>query len=117
MILWIDAQLAPHLAAWINQRFAVEANVDAKAVRDLGLRDAADIDIFTAACAAGAVVMTKDRDFYDLVTRLGSPPQVLWITYGNTSNARMKAILERTLADALRLLGTGESVVEIGDVP
>jgi predicted nuclease of predicted toxin-antitoxin system len=38
-------------------------------------------------------VMTKDSDFVDLVERLGSPPQVIWLTYGNTSNARLRHIL------------------------
>jgi len=32
-------------------------------VRDLGLRDATDREIYDAARAAGAVVITKDRDF------------------------------------------------------
>ncbi|HEY9798489.1 MAG TPA: DUF5615 family PIN-like protein [Leptolyngbyaceae cyanobacterium] len=32
-------------------------------MRDLGLRDAEDREIFEAAKAQGVVVMTKDRDF------------------------------------------------------
>jgi predicted nuclease of predicted toxin-antitoxin system len=54
MILWLDAQL-PSAAAWITATFGIEA----RAVRDLGLRDAKDPPIFAAAHAAGAVVMTK----------------------------------------------------------
>jgi predicted nuclease of predicted toxin-antitoxin system len=57
--------------------------------------------------------MTKDRDFIELVERYGSPPQVIWLTCGNTSNDRLKEIMIATLPNAIELLRSGESVVEI----
>lgn len=84
MKVWTDAQLSPAIARWIIEKFGVEAN----AVRDLGLRDASDPEIFEAARLKSAVVMTKDKDFVELVNRLGMPPQVIWLTCGNTSNVR-----------------------------
>jgi predicted nuclease of predicted toxin-antitoxin system len=84
-------------------------------VRDLGLRDATDQEIFVAAQAAGAIVLTKDRDFVHLVERHGAPPHVLWLTCGNTSNARLREILGMALGDALALVGAGERLVEISD--
>jgi predicted nuclease of predicted toxin-antitoxin system len=36
VILWIDAQLSPALARWINDIFGIEVY----AVRDIGLREA-----------------------------------------------------------------------------
>ena len=57
--------------------------------------------------------MTKDEDFLVLLERHGPPPKVLWITVGNTSNRHLKAVLERTLEDALRVLSEGERLVEI----
>jgi predicted nuclease of predicted toxin-antitoxin system len=81
------------------------------------LRDATDREIFDAARDADAVVITKDRDFVELVTRLGAPPQVLWITCGNTSNAHLREILTASLSDATKLLEQGEPLVEIGDTP
>jgi predicted nuclease of predicted toxin-antitoxin system len=111
MIFWIDAQLSPQLATWLTERFGIEAH----AVRDLGLREATDREIFEAARAAGAVVLTKDKDFMEMATRLGMPPQILWITCGNTSNKRMREILEQTLPDALKLLAADETLVEISD--
>ena len=59
--------------------------------------------------------MTKDKDFVDWVNRLGTPPQVIWLTCGNSSNARLKQILNGTLHKALSLLESGEPVVEIRD--
>lgn len=64
---------------------------------------------------SNAVVMSKDKDFQNLLEQFGPPPQILWITCGNTSNAFLKALLEKTLKKALELLEQGEQLVEIQD--
>jgi predicted nuclease of predicted toxin-antitoxin system len=90
--------------------------VTALALRDIVLRDAEDPEIFEAAKAQGVIFMTKDSDFVDLVDlvdRLGSPPQIIWLTCGNTSNAQLREILSATLPQALELLRFGEALVEI----
>lgn len=110
MTLWIDAQLSPQLAPWLDQSLGIAA----VAVRDLRLRDAKDREIFLAAREAGAIVMSKDSDFVDLVRRHGPPPKLIRITCGNTSNAYLKALLVDTLPRALELLEGGEPVVEVG---
>jgi predicted nuclease of predicted toxin-antitoxin system len=107
--IWIDAHLSPAIATWITGTFGITA----VALRDLGLRDAEDPEIFEAAKAQGIIFMTKDSDFVDLVERLEAPPQIIWLTCGNTSNARLREILSSTLLDALELLGSGEKLVEI----
>src|SRR5215467_8078997 len=109
MTIWIDAQLSPALAPWIESNFSVKA----LALRDLGLRDATDREIFNAAKAAGAVVMTKDIDFVTLYNQHGAPPQVIWLTCGNTSNRALKSLLAQTLQQAIDLLDQGEGLVEI----
>lgn len=73
MTIWTDAHLSPAIAKWITENYPAQAI----ALRDLGLRDATDRQIFEAARQAGAVVMTKDSDFVELVRRLGPPPQVI----------------------------------------
>lgn len=80
---------------------------------NVGLRDADDAKIFVAARKAGAVVLTKDEDFVTLVSRLGSPPAVVWLTCGNVPNRQLKKILHAALPDALALIQRGEPVVEI----
>ncbi|MBT9318030.1 DUF5615 family PIN-like protein [Leptothoe spongobia] len=109
MIIWVDAHLSPSIATWITATFGVTA----LALRDLGLREAEDLEIFEAAKAQNIVMMTKDSDFVDLIDRLGSPPQIIWLTCGNTSNARLHEILTKTLPTALELLRAGEQLVEI----
>ncbi|MCC5631632.1 DUF5615 family PIN-like protein [Nostoc sphaeroides CHAB 2801] len=109
MTIWVDAHLSPAIATWISNTFGITA----LALRDVGLRDAEDLQIFEAAKAQGVILITKDSDFVDLVVRLGSPPQIIWLTCGNTSNARLQEILSATLLEALELLRTGEVLVEI----
>ena len=76
-------------------------------------RDASDKEIFQAAAKAGAVVLTKDLDFVSLVNNRGTPPQVLLLRCGNSSNKRLRKILDRVFESARELLQAGEAVVEI----
>lgn len=111
MIVWIDAQLSPYLARWLSSEFGIEA----KPVRELGLRDSRDREIFLAAREAGAIVLTKDRDFVLLLEQLGPPPQILWLTIGNTSNAHLKEALSKSFPTVQKLLRRGEPLVEISE--
>jgi predicted nuclease of predicted toxin-antitoxin system len=113
--LWIDAQLSPALAAFVNEQFGEPLGIGTVSVERLGLRDAPDEAIYAAARAADAVVLTKDADFAVMLERHGPPPRVIWVTLGNTSNARMREVLRTALPDALSLLRSGEALVEIGE--
>ena len=113
MKIWIDAQLPPSLANWLSANFSIEAS----SLRDLSLRDAQDIEIFEAARSENAVIMTKDSDFIDLVCRLGTPPQILWLTCGNVTNRNLRRLLTATLLDALEQLRQGAMIVEISSTP
>lgn len=110
MTIWVDAQLSPRIARWIAANFPVAATP----LRDLGLRDAGDEEIFAAARTANAIVLTKDSDFAHLLERQGSPPKILWLTCGNTSEVALQQILSRHLRTALGLFAGGEDLVEIG---
>ena len=111
MKIWFDAQLPPPLAVWLQETFPVEAF----SLRYLGLRNALDFEIFEAAQreGEGLVIMTKDSDFVDLVCRLGQPPQVPWLTYGNVTNRNLRRLLSDTFEQALAELEKSEPIVEI----
>ena len=47
MIVWVDAHLSPRIARWLSSQFVVQA----VPVRDLGMREATDQQIFEAALA------------------------------------------------------------------
>jgi predicted nuclease of predicted toxin-antitoxin system len=106
--IWVDAQLSPAIA----ERIGINFSVPATALRDLGLRDATDHAIFFAARGASAILMTKDSDFLRLLDEFGSPPKIIWLTCGNTSNTRLRQILTKTLPRTLSLLQS-EQLVEI----
>jgi len=108
--IWVDAQFSPALARWLSQSLKVEATP----LKDLGLRDEEDSKIFFAARRAGTIVLTKDRDFVDLVRMHGAPPQVVWVTCGNTSNAHLQRILSEAWPATRELLSADERLVEIG---
>jgi len=109
MIIWIDAQFPPNLATWLAETFQVTAI----SLRELGLRDAKDIEIFEAANQPNPIIMTKDSDFVDLVCRLGTPPQILWLTCGNVTNRNLKQLLTATFLPAIEQFQQGEIIVEI----
>ena len=104
MVVWTDAHLSPALAPWLRATFGLEATV----LRELGLRDAEDRAIFAAARRAGAVLMTKDSDFADLVARHGAPPQIILLTCGNTTNAALRSVLAGAWPRVAELLAAGE---------
>ena len=109
-MIWVDAQLSPRIARWIAAKFPVEASP----LRDLGLRDSSDEEIFSAARTANSIVLTKDSDFVYLREREGSPPKIIWLTCGNTSEKALQQILTQHLPTALAMLSAGENLVEIG---
>ena len=103
MKFWVDAQLPPQLAEWLAVEFQVEAN----SLRDLGLRDAADLDIFHQARQRGIVLISKDSNFVELVSRFGAPPQLLWVPCGNVTNRRLQAVFTSAGRTAMNLLAEG----------
>jgi predicted nuclease of predicted toxin-antitoxin system len=58
--------------------------------------------------------MSKDSDFLRLLDENGPPPQVIWVTCGNTSNRRMREVLRAVLPRVVEALQAGEALVEIG---
>lgn len=111
MKIWIDAQLSPLVANWIKNKF----NIETIPVRDLGLRDATDKEIFNRAKVEDVIIITKDADFKILQDKIGPPPKIIWLTCGNTSNKRLQEILNKNLEKSLSLLASGERIVEISE--
>ncbi|MBX3367353.1 MAG: DUF5615 family PIN-like protein [Phycisphaeraceae bacterium] len=109
MRIWLDIHLSPKIGEWLATRYKVEARM----MSDMGLATTEDQDVFEAARAADAVIMTKDSDFEALVERFGPPPRVILVASGNTSNTRLKSILSASMEPALELIASGESLVRI----
>jgi len=63
-------------------------------VRQLGLTDAEDYDIFIFARANGyEAVITADDDFVKLINQFSEPPKIIWIRTGNCSTKVLSELL------------------------
>ena len=71
-----------------------------------------DQEIFNYARRKNAIVISKDDDFVTLVNRLKSPPKIIWITCGNTTNKFLKDVFINKFEQALELLKDND-IVEI----
>ena len=61
------------------------------------------------------MLVSKDSDFVELVSRHGPPPRLLWVTCGNATNTRLRGVFTSVFGDACSLLEEGRAIVEIGD--
>jgi len=107
MEVWLDANISPSISNWIRNQFDIRCF----SMRDLGFRDSGDSIIFQAAKAKGdVVIISKDEDFCRLLINSKPPPKIIWLTFGNCSNAKMKDILEKDLKKALAYLEENDLV-------
>lgn len=111
MKFWFDAHLSPSIPKWITEEFGYEAY----SLRGLGLRDEEDHVIFRKAKEEDVIFVSKDSDFKDYLDKYGSPPKLIWLRCGNTSNIELKRIFRLLLTDIMELLQNGNDLVEISN--
>ena len=104
-MIWVDVHISPAVAKWI----AAELGHPALSVRDLGLRNAKDKDIFAAAGQAQAIVMTKDADFlvaknHSSAGRVVGQPERCLAGRGCLRVAGVLQVSWQPLGDVLRVL-------------
>lgn len=107
--LWLDASLSRHFPRWVQAQFGVKC----RHLPGLGLREREDHEIFAAARAVRAVIVTKDRDFAALQVARGAPPQIILLTCGNASNRDLKRLLNRGLPFAIAQVRAGAPLIEL----
>ena len=104
----VDAQLPPAVARWLR-----DAGHDAQAVREVGLRDAEDGDIWQHALATGAAIITKDEDFAIRAQQTDISPVIVWLRIGNTSNHALQLWFLPQLPQIFTWIEQGVRVLEI----
>ena len=57
---------------------------EAKQVRQLGIENYSDIEIWKFAKDNNYTIVTFDADFFDLANLKGHPPKIIWLRFGNT---------------------------------
>ncbi len=93
MKLLLDQNLAPRLARDLFDIFP-----DSVHVRDLGMAEASDREIWEHARDEGFVIVSKDNDFQQMSFVFGPPPKVIWIRRGNCSVQESAEILRTNSA-------------------
>ena len=88
MKLLFDQNLAPRLVVTLSDLFPDSAHV-----RDLGMAEAQDRDIWVHARDSGFAIVSKDNDFQQMSFVFGAPPKVVWIRRGNCSVDEIEEIL------------------------
>ena len=104
----IDANLPPRLCVWLKSR-----RHDADHLFDLDLLDATDTEIWRYAEARDRIIVSKDTDFYDRALLFGPAPQVVHISVGNCSNARLLEIFANEWDEIERALSSGSRLISI----
>ena len=74
---------------------------EALSVRELGLSNPHDFDIWKFAQSNNYSIVTFDSDFIDLSNLKGFPPKIIWLRLGNTST---KNIAERIRIEKDKIL-------------
>ncbi len=100
--LLFDQNLSPRLVGRVAGRFPASAHVG-----EMGLSTATDVEVLEFAERQDFVIVTKDKDFADLVTSRGDGPRVLWVMLGNVT----------TVEIAAAILDSADSIIELLDAP
>lgn len=79
MRLLFDQNISFRVISKINIAF-----LDAKQVRQLGIENYSDIEIWKFTKEKEYTIVTFDGDFYDLSNFKGFPPKIIWLRFGNT---------------------------------
>ncbi|MFZ4683376.1 MAG: DUF5615 family PIN-like protein [Terrimicrobiaceae bacterium] len=88
MRLLFDENLSPKLAESLDHLFPGSAHV-----HNCGLGATDDQLVWEYAKTNGFILVSKDRDFYELSLLDGPPPKVIWIRCGNSSTSAIESLL------------------------
>lgn len=88
MKLLFDQNISFRIISKIENNFP-----EAKQVRQLGIENYSDMDIWKFAKEMNYTIVTFDGDFYDLSNFNGFPPKIIWLRFGNTKTDFIANIL------------------------
>ena len=90
MRLLFDQNLSPRLPNLLADIYP-----DSVHVREVGLRDATDSEIWNYARAHGFAIVSKDSDFQQRSLLYGPPPKFIWLRAGNCPVKTVEDLLRR----------------------
>jgi predicted nuclease of predicted toxin-antitoxin system len=84
MSLLLDQNISFRVATLLSGAFG-----NVKHVKQLGLVDADDLDIWKYAKTNNFAIVTFDSDFIDFAIMKGYPPKIIWLRFGIASNLKI----------------------------
>lgn len=99
MKLLFDQNLSWRLPAKLADLYS-----DSQHVREAGMKESQDIDIWNYAKANGFVIVTKDMDFQQRSLLFGHPPKVVRLRVGNCTVQTIEDLL-RQYSEIIRAFG------------
>ena len=77
---------------------------DCQHVRNIGLKEAPDTEVWEFARDNDYAIVSKDADFHQRSLLLGFPPKIIWVKLGNCSTAEVEELLRNHFEDIERFL-------------
>lgn len=88
MKLLFDENLSHRLATLLADLFP-----DSTHVRDIGLKEADDVLVWSYAESNNLIIVSKDSDMHQRSFLFGYPPKVVWVRLGNCSTSDVEKLL------------------------
>jgi predicted nuclease of predicted toxin-antitoxin system len=109
--VWLDTNISPAIAKWM----ADYTGLTVKSAYILSLNQLSDLEVYSKAKASGRIIIiSKDSDFPELISRLGSPPKLIFLKIGNCSNRSLWNFLTQHIQDAISILANSDiDIVEL----
>jgi predicted nuclease of predicted toxin-antitoxin system len=109
--IWLDTNLSPIIAKWLTELLEVPV----KSAYVLNTHTQTDLQVYDMARKQGNVIfISKDSDFAELISRLGSPPKLIALKIGNCDNRSLFNFLKLNIKESITILTTSEiQIVEL----
>lgn len=109
--IWLDVNISPAIAKWMTEY----TGITVKSSYSLGFQTLDDLSIYQQAKNEGLIILiSKDTDFPEIITRLGAPPKLIYLKLGNCDNRTLWNLIKPNLNDVINtLLQTDIDIIEI----
>jgi predicted nuclease of predicted toxin-antitoxin system len=107
--LLFDENLSPRLVEGLADLYPGSLHL-----RGCDLRGVSDVRIWQYARENGFAILSKDADFAQRSSLVGSPPKVIWLRIGNCTTTRADFILRNAASRIQAFLSSAEDCLVFG---
>ncbi|HRK20769.1 MAG TPA: DUF5615 family PIN-like protein [Fimbriimonadaceae bacterium] len=108
MKLLFDENLSPKLPVLLADVYPASTSVF-----DAGLGGSPDGEVLNFAAQNGFVIVSKDRDFLDMILQSCNSARLIWIRLGNSSTAAVHLLLRNQVDRVTRFGKSTDLILEI----